>query len=475
MLALFVLSAASVNAQVTIGTTDDPHKGAILDLKSTEKGLLLPKVSLDDVALFQLATSPADIESGEGMAVYNINENITGGNGKGVYVWDGQKWAPIGSAQGIAIDKSKLQNLVTTASQYISREAEYTPETFDPFKTAYNAAIALLASATASQAEVDAAWNTLTSAIANLQLKPVKILVESITITGSANVKMGATAQMNATVLPANATDKGITWSVTNGSGKATINASGVLTGTALGTVTVEATAKDGSNKSNTFAVWIDKQAATSDCGAYIAGGVWLPMMCHNLGADESKDPFTHSEAILGDLYQWGRVADGHEKRTSAQVAGPATAAELDGKGQVSASAKKGKFLTASSPFDWRTPQDDTLWGNGSQNQSVSKAANDPCPSGWKLPTQKQWAAIRSNNNTWTWTGSGYLVGEALYLPAAGSRGSDGSLYDVGTGGYYWSSTVNGAEAYRMQSSETGVGDGYVSRASGMSVRCISE
>ena len=38
-----------------------------------------------------------------------------------------------------------------------------------------------------------------------------------------------------------------VTWSVNNGTGQATIDSNGLLTGTVAGTVTVTATAKDGS------------------------------------------------------------------------------------------------------------------------------------------------------------------------------------------------------------------------------------
>jgi len=91
MLALFVLSAASVSAQVTIGSTDDPHANAILDLKSTNKGLLLPNVELDDVSNFKFSKEKANIASAKGMMVFNTNADMEGG-GVGVYVWDGQKW-----------------------------------------------------------------------------------------------------------------------------------------------------------------------------------------------------------------------------------------------------------------------------------------------------------------------------------------------------------------------------------------------
>ena len=88
----FVAGMMCVNAQVTIGTNNDPHAGAVLDLQSTNKGLLLPNVSLNNAAAFQLSTKPADAASGVGMIVFNINADMTGGNGIGVYVWDGAKW-----------------------------------------------------------------------------------------------------------------------------------------------------------------------------------------------------------------------------------------------------------------------------------------------------------------------------------------------------------------------------------------------
>ncbi|HPU47927.1 MAG TPA: Calx-beta domain-containing protein, partial [Syntrophomonadaceae bacterium] len=76
-------------------------------------------------------------------------------------------------------------------------------------------------------------------------------LVTSITVKGAddaTTVANGGTLQMIAEVEPANATDKTVTWSVFPGTGTATIDPStGLLTGTGEGTVTVRATANDGS------------------------------------------------------------------------------------------------------------------------------------------------------------------------------------------------------------------------------------
>jgi len=77
-----------------------------------------------------------------------------------------------------------------------------------------------------------------------------KVAVTSISVSGKAGastVVNGKTLQINATVLPSNASDKSVTWSVAPGTGSATIGSSGLLKGTKAGTVTVTAKAKDGS------------------------------------------------------------------------------------------------------------------------------------------------------------------------------------------------------------------------------------
>ena len=48
ILLLCLWSMTSVDAQVTIGSSDTAHEGAVLDLKSDNKGLLLPNVVLKE-------------------------------------------------------------------------------------------------------------------------------------------------------------------------------------------------------------------------------------------------------------------------------------------------------------------------------------------------------------------------------------------------------------------------------------------
>lgn len=74
---------------------------------------------------------------------------------------------------------------------------------------------------------------------------PPTVSVSNISVTGAGGASTvidGQTLQMSAAVTPANANNKSVTWTVTSGTGTATISSSGLLTGTGVGTATVKAT-----------------------------------------------------------------------------------------------------------------------------------------------------------------------------------------------------------------------------------------
>lgn len=91
------LCATVSNAQVTIGSGEPPHTGALLDLKentdgSSTKGLLLPRVALE------ATNSPAPLAAHEkGMTVYNTATSASSVSSAyyvspGLYYNDGTKW-----------------------------------------------------------------------------------------------------------------------------------------------------------------------------------------------------------------------------------------------------------------------------------------------------------------------------------------------------------------------------------------------
>ena len=178
--------------------------------------------------------------------------------------------------------------------------------------------------------------------------------------------------------------------------------------------------------------------------------------MDRNLGATQAATSSTDVDAY-GDLYQWGRFSDGHQCRTSATTA---TLSSID-------QPAHGDFILApSTPYDWRSPQNDNLW------QGVN-GINNPCPSGYRIPTE---AELEAERLSWSANNSTGALASPLKLPMAGYRNdSNGSLSNVGSDGNYWSSTVSGAYSRGLYfyDSLANMYDYY--RASGNSVRCLKD
>lgn len=87
-------------------------------------------------------------------------------------------------------------------------------------------------------------------------------------------------------------------------------------------------------------------------------GRVWLD---RNLGATQVATASNDADSY-GDLYQWGRAADGHEKRTSSLYDGDANGLATTYKPNQG-NPWDGKFITVSNdPYDWLETQNDELW-----------------------------------------------------------------------------------------------------------------
>lgn len=185
----------------------------------------------------------------------------------------------------------------------------------------------------------------------------------------------------------------------------------------------------------------------------YSKGRCWLD---RNLGALRVATAYDDT-AVQGYFFQWGRSADGHQVYTSNMTT---NLSNFDNPGHDDFIYGMG------SPFDWRSPQNNNLW------QGVD-SINNPCPNGWRVPTEAEWNIERSG-----WVSANRIGAYAspLKLTVAGLRSAlDGTVGMAGISGYYWSNTVNGTEAKGLWITVGGAKMGSHSRNLGLSVRCIKQ
>jgi uncharacterized protein (TIGR02145 family) len=182
-------------------------------------------------------------------------------------------------------------------------------------------------------------------------------------------------------------------------------------------------------------------------------GKTWMD---RNLGASRVATSITDTHSY-GDLYQWGRVADGHHCRTSATTTTLSSSDQPD----------HGSFITVNSGnYDWRSPQNTNLW------QGVN-GVNNPCPSGYRLPTE---AELNAERSSWSSDDATGAFASPLKLPMAGYRSfSNSSLNVVDSFGYYWSSTVSSTSSRHLSFNSENADMNSSGRAYGKSVRCIKD
>jgi len=206
-------------------------------------------------------------------------------------------------------------------------------------------------------------------------------------------------------------------------------------------------------------------------------GATWLN---NNLGANYSN--VNHASFNLaqqassstdfnayGSLIQWGRKTDGHEliNRTgvssSSGVNGTTTT--------LSDNPANNLFIRNSNgTLDWRSSQNSTLWDG-------TNAVNNPCPVGYRLPTESEF-----NAEVLSWS-SNNLAGafaSNLKLSTVGYRSNhDGIVYESGSNGIYWTSTPNFTFSRYLELRQFGNGAIVAfdskERSRGAAVRCIRD
>jgi uncharacterized protein (TIGR02145 family) len=532
--ALFLVFVAHSRGQVTIGSDISPTRAALLELKnqqttgavssvsdpanvtSTEGGFLLPRVKLVTTITLEpfIAANDEDFlqntnslkQKLAGLMVYNITNDGT--LYPAVYTWNGDYWVTSQANEAVAVSIASHPKAFTF---YETGE-----ETVEPLTFIVNGSGLVT-------------WT-----------------YQWYQVTGNnVHVRIGTPVGQTGTIYTT----------------PATAEAQGSKTAAFTPQAALKGTTRSGSNNGfyKFYCVAESSQGVklTSNmaevavgCGAKNNDGEWFSFMCFNLGAQngitiqQQKDylivnnggGYTYTpgdENLWGGLFQWGRIADGHEFRDPSNIANYGTLATSDiGNGKRCTSTgnyrpvnqiKKtsttwyGKYIygdvsrwTPVNPVGlWLTSYNTSndpcthynidgtyleFWHEGTDGTSNSAACGSP--SSWRIPSQEEWGAIykvgmisgsptAATANTWTWHNVGNLNcgfeikpdGETttLYLPAGGYR----SPYGGGLGftspiGHYWSSSISGQSSYYLYFYGSTVQPANeLSPAYGQSLRCI--
>ena len=302
-------------------------------------------------------------------------------------------------------------------------------------------------------------------------------------------------------VFPDTADDMTLTWSSSYPS-IATVDQSGVVTAVSDGTATITAVAVGGASMSCTVKVvslpnlatatadYVDEYGVNHGKGIAIGSTVWAPVNCgYKAATIDGANP--DKGFPYGKLYQWGRKY------------GQGYSADSDSEPKIysgTVSYQNGQDKSMGEYFfmcesDWIKTPDGSMWNSGTEDAPL-KTANDPCPSGWRVPTYSELNVLITDHSDWT-TNDGQIgyyysgvltttvydthpLGEdkpQVFLPAAGYRnGKSGNATNRDFSAYYWSSCPsNNNTSHLLYFDQYNVEMRNYSRGDGYTVRCVQE
>jgi uncharacterized protein (TIGR02145 family) len=551
--ALLFFTCTNLHAQVTIGGTDRPKNGAILDLNSTAKGGLL----LSNVTLLNLYTIPVGFPgiADPGDVTDDVKKKFTGAMvyhkggydiPAGIYVWNGTNWTPA-EENCTPLDAASLK--VTASSAFAKVGADVT--------------FSVSSGATPRCAEGEKYnWRVNDASFASFDY-PVSIWTTSFPSTGNYKVKVVASSRYGNPSPGVSGNE--VTFYVTDGSvPPELINADYGISGGYCYDVKGE---KKGSETDEDYIVRVDAFAndsftktfrftytkgfsnlsvLTPDDPAGIVDSVSQP--ADNSGSGNSSVPFTvtfkndvqdlvvknNAPAVVkllvsytdingddkiayldikvqdADCYCPVRVPESvnpsgcltfmcrnlgadYEIRSVADLGNITNTNFYEYHGDyyrfgVSAASVVNSSTTTGAVSGWGSKPVDL---SGDWLDTPSSPLGNPCPDGWRLPTENEWRVIIANNtltyrkgtvvnSSWSAdsknppTTDNYRnilqIGDYLFLLASGGRVStDGTLASRGEYGAYWGSTNPILLSIRSNTTTVKTNN----RLCGYSVRCV--
>jgi hypothetical protein len=461
---LLLFSASLLFSQVSVNTDGSaPHGSAMLDVNSTSKGVLIPRMTLADIGAI---TDPADglmvfcTDCGSGGlgaisifmagAWYTLGTNYliprSASPGSNIasptqIVW---KWHPVINATGykwyatndydnatdMGTDTSKTETGLDCNTSYTRYVWVYTnsgvsfPTILTESTSGTSVSAPVPGTHVPSSTQIVWNWNTIEGAT-GYRFGTTNVYEDAVDV--------GSNLSYTETGLTCNTSFTRYVWAIgeCGNSDPVTLTQSTVNCSWACGdTITKNHT--EGSiapvTKTVTYGTVTNIAGETSKC--------WITS---NLGADHQATAVSDATEPSAGWYWQFNQKQGFKHTGSARI-----------------------------PNTWIGTSGNTDW----------LPANDPCNlelgGSWRLPTSTEWANVDATGNWTNWDGP---WNSPLKIHAAGYlERTNGSLGSRGSDGYYWSSTVNTSTTGNILYLYSGICQvGPMGASYGFTVRCLRE